>query len=220
MMKRTLIASVSAITLAGAASAQVAANATTDLNLRTGPGPSFEIPGVIPADGAVEIERCIAEGAWCEVSYDGQTGWAYSQYLTATVDSEPTVVYENYAPLEVTTVERNSLGGGLAGAAVGAAAGALIAGPVGAAAGTAAAAGGLLGGAIGADAGIEETTVTYIQDNPVEPVYLDGEVVVGAGVPQGVAVYEVPEAPVQYAYINGRPVAIDPETRQIVYIVR
>jgi len=171
MMKRTLIASVSAISLAGAASAQVAANATTDLNLRTGPGPSFEIAGVIPADGAVAVER-------------------------------------------------NSLGGGLAGAAVGAAAGALIAGPVGAAAGTAAAAGGLLGGAIGADAGIEETTVTYIQDNPVEPVYLDGEVVVGAGVPQGVAVYEVPEAPVQYAYINGRPVAIDPETRQIVYIVR
>ncbi|QFU09296.1 Bacterial SH3 domain protein [Rhodobacteraceae bacterium THAF1] len=222
MSKTVILATASALALSGAAFAQTAtsATATTDLNLRAGPGPNYEIASVIPADGAVTIDRCLTDGAWCEVSYDGTTGWAYSQYLTATVNDEPTVVYQNYEPLEVTTVERNTLGGSVLGATVGAVAGALVAGPVGAAAGTAAAVGGAAGGIIGADAGLPETTVTYIQQNPVEPVYLEGEVVVGAGVPQDVALYDVPEEPVQYAYINGRPVAIDPETRQIVYIVR
>ena len=222
MTKTLILATASALALSGTAFAQSAttATATTDLNLRAGPGPNYEIQGVIGADQSVTIDRCLTDGAWCEVTYDGTTGWAYAQYLTATVNDEPTVVYQNYEPLQVTTVEKDSLGGGVAGATLGAVVGALVAGPAGAAVGTAAAAGGGLGGAIGADAGITETTTTYIVENPVEPVYLEGEVVVGAGIPGEVTLYDVPEQQVQYAYVNGTPVAVDPETRQIIYIVR
>ena len=52
-------------------------------------------------------------------------------------------------------------------------------------------------------------------------VDVDGEVVVGAGVPDTVTLQAIPEYDeYQYAYINGQPVLIDPSTRQIVYLVR
>ncbi|SFG22619.1 SH3 domain-containing protein [Palleronia marisminoris] len=212
MSKGFLIAGVSALAFSGAAYAQTAATATTDLNLRAGPGPNYEIVGLIDAEGAVDIQRCVASEAWCEVTYDGTTGWAYSNYLTATVEEEPTVVAESYDTLQIERVERGGLGNIGVGTATGAIAGALLGGPIGAAAG--AAAGSAIGGATPT-----ETVTTYVRENPVDPVYLEGEVVVGAGIPEGVEVYTVPEAEYQYAYVNGSPVIIDNE-RRIVHVVR
>ena len=91
-----------------------------------------------------------------------------------------------------------------------------IAALFGAAAG-AAAVGALAGGVIGAD--VPSETVTYIRQNPVDPIYLEGEVVVGAGIPEGVEVYTVPEATYRYANVNGQPVIVD-EERRIVQVVR
>ncbi|TGN35726.1 DUF1236 domain-containing protein, partial [Paracoccus liaowanqingii] len=99
----------------------------------------------------------------------------------------------------------------------GAAMGALIAGPVGALAGAA------IGSVAGAEANAEPTTevTTYVTSNTVEPVYLDGEVVIGAGVPDEVTLYEVPEQPAyRYAQINGQTVLINPENRTVMYIYR
>jgi hypothetical protein len=97
---------------------------------------------------------------------------------------------------------------------MGAVAGALIAGPGGAAVGavTGAAAGGM------ADPG--ETVTTYVTENPVDYVFLDGEVVAGAGVPEAVVLYPVPDTQYTYAYINGVPVVINPVDRRVVQIVR
>ena len=56
--------------------------------------------------------------------------------------------------------------------------------------------------------------------NPVPQVYLNGEVVVGASLPQTVAVSPVPSYQYDYVYVDGQPVLVDPVTRQIVYIFR
>jgi hypothetical protein len=54
----------------------------------------------------------------------------------------------------------------------------------------------------------------------MEPVYLEGEVVVGAQVPDTVTVQPIPDYDYDYVYINGQPVLIDPANRQIVHIFR
>ena len=65
-----------------------------------------------------------------------------------------------------------------------------------------------------------ETARTYVADNPMDPVYLEGEVVVGAQVPQEVAVQTIPDYEYEYVYINGQPVLIEPGSREIVYVFR
>lgn len=203
---------------ASPALAQLTANATTELNFRAGPGSQYEIQGVIPADSEVDVAGCLDNGEWCEVSFDGQQGWAYSAYLTTPVENEPVVLYQAPKMLEIETVtydEGNKAAGGAAGATIGAAAGALlVGGPV------ALAAGAILGAATGASSAIDETTVTYVRENPVEPVYLTGEVAVGAGIPEAVQVYELPEPQYSYVNVNGQTVVVDSETRRIVSVIR
>lgn len=98
--------------------------------------------------------------------------------------------------------------GGVAGAAVGA----LIAGPVGAVVGAAA------GGAAGATADPQPEIRTYILDNPVDEVVLTGDLAVGAGVPDEVVLYEIPDQEQRYVLVNGQYVLVDPDTRQIIHI--
>ena len=61
---------------------------------------------------------------------------------------------------------------------------------------------------------------TYVTTNQVEPVYLDGEVVVGAGLPETVELREIPDYEYRYVYVNGQPVLVEPSSRRIVYVVR
>jgi uncharacterized protein YcfJ len=94
----------------------------------------------------------------------------------------------------------------------------LIAGPVGAAVGGAA--GAVAGGAAGTVIDPPEKVRTYVTTNKVDAVYLEGEVVVGAGLPETVELREIPDYEYRYVYVNGQPVLVDAKTRQIVYIVR
>ncbi|ETX14616.1 hypothetical protein OCH239_21670 [Roseivivax halodurans JCM 10272] len=213
----TAIATVAATPLL----AQMSASTTTDLNFRAGPGPQYATQGVIPSDTTVDVTGCLEGGEWCEVTYDGQTGYAYSAYLTTVVEEQPVALYEAPSSVEINTVtyeddDSAETVGGTAGAAWGAAAGSLLVGGP-----AAVAAGAIVGAATGAaGADVEENTVTYVQQNPVEPVYLNGEVAVGAGVPQDVEVYSVPEADYQYLNVNQQTVIVDPETRRIVQVIR
>lgn len=213
-------ASVLAIAAAGTASAAVEATAATDLNLRAGPGSQYVIDGVIAADDTVTVEGCEEESNWCKVSYNGKTGWAYGDYLTATTEADETVAVDapdanlQLGPViyqETSDTTGRSI---IAGGGTGAAAGALIAGPVGAAVGAA------IGGTMGGLADPGKQVVTYVVDNPVDPVFLQGEAVVGAKVPQDVTLVNVPDSEFSYLYLNGQPVVIDTESRQIVRIVR
>lgn len=196
------------------ASAQTTVSATTDLNVRAGPGPNYEIIGAMGTDDAVMLEGCTESGAWCRVTVDGTTGWAYSQYLTADMGGETVVVTERRTEYPVVTYEESSGAGELTGAATGALAGAIIGGPVGAA----------IGGGVGLVAGAAvsppEERIEYVRSNPVDPVYLEGEAVVGAQLPDTVELRTIPDYEYQYVYVNGQPVLVDPSNRQVVYVVR
>ncbi len=68
--------------LASALSAfAVEAAATSDLNVRTGPGTNFGIVDTLYAGEVVEATECQANG-WCYVEHDGPDGWVSSSYLT------------------------------------------------------------------------------------------------------------------------------------------
>ncbi len=216
--KKILGLSMVGLLLASAAVAETQATAWTDLNLRAGPGPIYKIRGVIPANEAVVVEGCTDGATWCKVSYAGMEGWAAGNYLTANVENMPMALTLVGPKMEIATVTytENPDDAAIAGGAAGALAGALIAGPVGA----------VIGGIIGIKAGVAAATppepqyITYVQSNPVDTVYLDGEVVVGAGIPEMVTLYPVPDSTYSYIYVNGLPVMVETPTREVVYIVR
>jgi hypothetical protein len=66
---------------------------------------------------------------------------------------------------------------------------------------------------------VPETTITYIERNPLEPVILEGEVRAGALIPDTVEIIEVPESPrYGYIYVEDRPVLVDRSSRQVIWI--
>lgn len=225
MTKRTLLGmTLAGLVAAAPALAQVSATAATDLNLRAGPGGDQQILAVIPANGEVMVDGCLESANWCQVSFDGTTGWAYGDYLNAMMEDQQVVVIENRDTLQLpavtfadtaTTVTAETTAEDVVedatGAATGAAlAAALIGGPA------AIAAGALLGASLADD----DPAVTFVRENPVDPVILDGEVVVGAGIPEGVEFQTIPDTQYGYMNVNGLPVIVDSENRQIVRIVR
>lgn len=221
-------AMVSSLTLAAVlpvAATAMDASAATDLNIRSGPASNYTVLGVIPGGETAMLDGCIDDGSWCRVSYDGVDGWAYAPYLTVTAEEEAYVLPERPSSVQVGTVTYEDTGETLrdqrAGASAGVVIGSLVAyaagGPVGGII-----AGGILGGAVGS-ASVEPTTetVTYIQSNPVDTVFLDGEVAVGAGVPQEVTLYEIPtQSEFRYVNINGQTVLVNPENNTIVRVFR
>jgi hypothetical protein len=65
-----------------------------------------------------------------------------------------------------------------------------------------------------------ETVNNYVVSHPVVPVYLNGEVVEGVGLPEDVAIAPVPGYDYDYAYVNSLPVLVEPSTRRVRYIYR
>ena len=222
MQKRFVGTVLISMSLATAAMAQTSATVSTDLNVRSGPGVQHPVIGAIMVGEDVSVLGCIDSANWCQVASGATEGWAYGDYLNVTAGDEVVSLYPNRqtvgvtiieAPAEDSTTGQDAAVGGLGGAAMGA----MIAGPVGALAGAA------IGSVAGAEANPEPTpeVTTYVTSNTVEPVYLDGEVVIGAGVPDEVTLYEVPEQPTyRYAQINGQTVLINPENRTVMYIYR
>ena len=211
------------LALTGAAFAQSAVVATTDLNVRAGPGPQHQVVGVLGAGQSANLDGCLEASKWCVVAFNGGQGWVYSDYLTGDFGGTQVVLTERPADSGVRIVEAPAdVDGGATGAVTGgitgAVAGALIAGPVGAAVGGGA--GFVAGGAAGTVIDPPANVRTYVTSNEVEPVYLDGEVVVGAGLPETVTLREIPDYEYRYVYLNGQPVLVEPATRRIVYVMR
>ena len=214
MTKKFLLGTtVAGLVVASSAFAQTTAAAWTDLNLRAGPSTAYGILSVIPATQSVLVDGCLQEANWCRVTHDEINGWASADYLTAMMETPILANRERFA-VETITYEQNTdavVGGG---AAAGALAGAAVGGPVGA----------IVGAAIGMTAAAAvtptERVVTYVRSNPLDPIYLDGEVVLGAGIPATVNLSEVPDSQYYYGYINGLPVLVEREQRRVVYILR
>ncbi|MGE0501007.1 MAG: DUF1236 domain-containing protein [Rhizobiaceae bacterium] len=223
MKQKMFLPAVAAALLAStfAASAQSMVTASTDLNVRSGPGPQFPVVGVIGAGAQASLDGCVENSKWCAVN--GGEGWVYSDYLVGDFGGQQIVVTERPADSGIDYVPAPEGGGGGAGAvggvAAGAITGAIVGGPIGAVVGGAA--GGVAGGALGqAIDPPNEAVTTYVRSNTLEPVYLDGEVVVGATLPDTVQYREIPDYEYRYAYVNGQPVIVEPSSRRIVYIVR
>lgn len=202
-----------AVALPGSAMA-LPATATVDLNVRSGPGPQYEIIGAINANNSVEVIGCLPNSFWCQVDAGAGQGWAYGKYLTASVSGDQVVIVDSRDRLDVPQAEFEVSGGTAAGAATGAVAGAIIGGPVGAAVG------GIAGAAVGTIADPPDRVRTYVVENRHDPVLLEGEVVVGAQVPETVELYTVPDYEYRYVYVNQQPVLVDPGSRRIVYVYR
>src|SRR5690606_8732618 len=203
MRTRLLLSAAAGALLASStlAMAQTSVVATTDLNLRAGPGPEYPVIGAIAVDDQAMLNGCIEGSKWCEVSYGDLSGWAYSDYLIADNSGVELIVTERPAEMEVPVAVyegpaepapvEGGTGGGVAGGVTGAIAGAIIGGPVGAAVGGVAGAAG--GGVTGNIIDPNPEVRTYVEENPIEPVYLEGEVVVGATLPETVVVREIPD---------------------------
>jgi hypothetical protein len=178
-----IAAMTAAAALSVPASAATLVSAMTPLNIRTGPGPQYGIVGAIPDRGQAVILGCIQGSLWCEVSYNGRQGWVYSQYLTASLSGRSMIVAEHLndvapavryrAPVDVV--------------------------------GSAAPPPAITGTLVVRPATAEPLVITppptvrnYVVSHPVAPVYLNGEVVEGAGLPDDVALAPVPDSDYEY----------------------
>lgn len=223
-MKPYLLISAAAgalLAMSASALAQTSVTATTDLNVRAGPGPQHPVIGVLAAGQATTLNGCIEGSKWCSVAEAGGQGWVYSDYLTGNFGGQQVVVSERPAgSVQVVTAPSGDGGaeGAVVGGTTGAVAGAIIGGPVGAAVGGVA--GATIGGATGAAAEPPAEVRTFITSNRVEPVFLEGEVVVGASLPETVELREIPNYEYRYVNVNNQPVLVEPGTRRIVYVMR
>lgn len=106
-------------------------------------------------------------------------------------------------------------GGATGGAASGAIAGAVVGGPVGAAVG--AVAGAVIGDA--SEDALTPETRTYVLEHKTAPVVIEGDVAVGAQLPETVQIQTIPDGQYGYVYVGERPVLVDPQNRQVIHII-
>ena len=172
-MQKNLLASAALGALfafTGAAFAQSGVVATTDLNVRAGPGPEHQVVGVIGAGQSATLNGCLESSKWCVVAFNGGDGWVYSDYLTGDFGGQQVVLTERPANSGVIVVPPPDIDGGntgaITGGVTGAVAGALIGGPVGAVVGGGA--GAVAGGAAGTVIDPPEKVRTYVRSNDAQ----------------------------------------------------
>ncbi len=180
--------------------ADMTATTVTDLNVRAGPGPQYPTVGLATRGSTAVLDGCIEGSKWCRIDVNGLRGWVYAQYLTTDLGGSAVVVQDRRSDLAVPVVTYEVQAGDPPMPAPGDE---------------------LLGPVEDVEPIVPPDTVrTYITTNPGDTVYLDGEVVVGAELPQAVEVRRVPDYTYDYASINGQPVLVEPATRRIVYVYR
>jgi uncharacterized protein YraI len=172
---------------------------TAHLNLRTGPGTQYPVAGVMNYNVRSEITGCLVDWTWCSVNVAGLSGWAAAEYLV--VDEGGQIM--NVATAGAQTGIPNVAAEGIE---------ELVAAP---AVGEIVTAGGFVEAIVP-----DPAVVEFIAAAAVDPVFVNGEVVVGAALPAAVQLYEVPSSPYAFAIINGQRVLVDPGTRTIAYINR
>lgn len=204
--KILVLAAATALTLPSAAFG-LPTTVLTDVALRTGPGPAYPVIGTIDRQAIVEVEGCVDAATWCQVSWNGRTGWTYAAYLAHEIQGRmvvvpevrtqvqvPTVVYQEQRASTVVNSAPVFVGDPIVGPSLGTLkVGTVIQPP-------------------------PAQVQTYVTTQRIEPVYLQGEVVVGAILPRSVMLYDIPQSPYRYTYVNGRTVLVDPQTNQIVYV--
>jgi uncharacterized protein YraI len=193
---------VVAALVAGPASALTAYSPTGHLNVRSGPGFQYPVVGQMQPNVPAAVSGCIADYTWCGVAVGGLTGWASAEYLVTKAGSKLTNLQVAGAELGIPVVAPAGVASVVATPPVGA----MVAVP--------------------ASVGLVEPiapapeVISYVTQQVVQPVLVDGEVMVGAALPAAVPVYPIPASPYVYSYVNGQRVLVEPSVRKIVYVVR
>lgn len=66
---------------------------------------------------------------------------------------------------------------------------------------------------------VPQSARDYVIANPADPVVIEGELSQGYVVPEDVVVRPIPESPgYGYIYVEGRPVIVSMDNRQVVYL--
>ncbi|KQV34630.1 MULTISPECIES: DUF1236 domain-containing protein [unclassified Rhizobium] len=182
---------------AGAAQAEMLATTATDITVYSGPGAEYPAVGIATRGSAGSLDGCLDGENWCRIDVNGMRGWVYAEQLTVDYNGAPVVVQQHRSDLAVPVVSYEQTGS--------------VATP---------APGDELIGRV--DDGVVVTPPaevrTYIDTTTVETVPFEGDLVVGATLPPGVTVAEVPNYRYSYVRLNDRPVLVDPQTRRVVYV--
>ena len=189
--------------VAGPALAVTAFSPTGHLNVRSGPGFQYPVVDQIQANTPAEITGCVTDYSWCAVALaGGATGWASAPYLVTKAEGEPKNLQVAGAQLGIPTITPVNTGTVVATPPVGA----MV--PVPPAAG------------VVQPIAPPPNVVSYVTMQAIQPVIVDGEVMVGATLPAAAPVYPVPASPYVFSYVNGQRVLVEPRARKIVYVVR
>jgi uncharacterized protein YraI len=192
---------VGAALIAGPALA-LTAYAPGHLNVRSGPGFQYPVVGEMQPNVPSEISGCVADYSWCGVAAGGLTGWASAEYLVTGAGGQLKNLKVAGAQLGIPVVVPTGVGQVVATPPVGA----MV--------------------AVAPTIGVVQPilpapeVLSYVTQQAVQPVLVDGEVMIGAALPAAVPVYPIPASPYVYSYINGQRVLVEPAARRIVYVVR
>lgn len=201
-MKSVLLPAIAGMmtVMSGAAFADTAVSAVTDLNVRAGPGPQYPVIGVLAAGQSATLNGCIENSKWCTIAEAGGQGWVYSDYVTADFSGSRVILTRRPHGSSVAIVSPPEDIGNYSNDYTGA----------------------IIGGEPAEDAFPPPPAEvrTYVDTHRLDPVYLDGEVVTGATLPDTVELREIPDYNYRYVYVNGQAALIDPQTRRIMYVVR
>ncbi|TPL03243.1 DUF1236 domain-containing protein [Mesorhizobium sp. B2-4-14] len=186
--------------MSGAALADTAVSAVTDLNVRAGPGPQYPVIGVLAAGQSATLNGCIENSKWCTIAEAGGQGWVYSDYVTADFGGSRVVLTQRPHGSSVAIVSPPEDIGNYSNDYTGAI---ISSDPV-----------------VGDFPAPPAEVRTYVDTHRLDPVYLDGEVVTGAILPDTVELRPIPDYNYRYVYVNGQPALIDPQTRRVMYVMR
>jgi uncharacterized protein YraI len=193
---------IRAALIASPASALTAYSPTGHLNVRSGPGFQYSVVAQMAPNEPAAVTGCISNYTWCGVAIGGVTGWASAEYLVTDAGGKLTNLQVSGARLGIPIVVPEGVGA------------VVVTPPVGA----------ML--AVPPTVGVVEPVIpapeilSYVTQQVVEPVLVDGEVMVGATLPAAAPVYPIPQSPYVYSCVNGQRVLVEPTARRIVYVVR
>ncbi len=76
-----ILATLGLLAVPGIAMAGQQAYATSNVNVRAGPGVDYPVVDIARAGEQVYVYGCLSQRAWCDVDFDGLRGWMSSNYL-------------------------------------------------------------------------------------------------------------------------------------------
>lgn len=98
----TLIAISALVVLAIPAFAFAAPGYTrANVYMRAGPGIGYPIVTIIPERAPVEIYGCLADRAWCDLSWDGYRGWVSANYLVYYYQGRYVYLQNYFGPIPI-----------------------------------------------------------------------------------------------------------------------